>query len=159
MTWTGLLKSLSGLIIFLVLLVVGGVMGYQYLASQLMTPPAKPVFPNDNPTAATKAAPKPSAGASAPAAPKPETSPSLEPSPEASPKPADPANSYKAKVNFGDGLNVRESPTREGDRIAGVDNNEEVTVLETSTDGAWEKIRTADGTEGWVKAGYTTKLQ
>ncbi len=80
------------------------------------------------------------------------------PSSKPSPKPTE-TEGYRAKITQEIGLNIRESPQADGPRIGGVDYNEEVIVLEESPDKNWQKIRLPDSSiEGWVKAGYTDRL-
>jgi uncharacterized protein YgiM (DUF1202 family) len=56
-------------------------------------------------------------------------------------------------------LVLRQGPSRETERIGGLDYNQRVTVLETSSDGEWTRIRlTGSGVEGWVKAGNTERI-
>jgi uncharacterized protein YgiM (DUF1202 family) len=57
------------------------------------------------------------------------------------------------------GLNLRESPSRDAVRIGGVVANTRITVLEESPDHEWQRVRLEDsGREGWVKAGYTERF-
>ncbi|WP_445924974.1 SH3 domain-containing protein [Leptodesmis sp.] len=128
-----------------------GFFASQVLIAQFTTPPPKPIFPNDNP----KPQPSPKTAASPPAtqpaSPAPSPSPSISPSPQAS--------GYKARIVLDNGLNVREQPNAESSRIAGVDYDQQVTVLEESPDKEWQKIRTEpDGVVGWIKSGYTERL-
>jgi len=53
----------------------------------------------------------------------------------------------------GDVLNVRNSPSRQGERIAGFSNGTQVSVIDgpQEADGlVWWKVRSEDGIEGWV---------
>ncbi len=172
MSWSGLVKLLSGFLIAIALIVGGSVFAAQYLITQFTAAPPKPVFPNDKPAPKPKAAsaPKAKTVAAAPSPkPSPEASPS--PSPEASPSPSpeasatpaakppkQQANEYKARISLSEGLNLRSEPSRDGARIGGVDYNDEVTVLENSADGEWQRVRIeATGDEGWIKAGYANR--
>lgn len=125
----------------------------RYMLARLATPPPRPTFPNDpSPTAANSPA------ATAPVA-EPAASSSVAANP--SPSPASPSPSpteYRAKVNQPIGLIVRAEPDANAAQIAGVEFNRELTVLENSSDGAWQKVRLADGTEGWVKGGNTERI-
>ncbi|MDZ4065047.1 MAG: SH3 domain-containing protein [Coriobacteriia bacterium] len=57
-----------------------------------------------------------------------------------------------------DGLNFRESPTKDGKLIRGLEKGDKLTYLET--DGDWYKVRASDGAEGYVTSSDTyTKLQ
>ncbi|MGQ9870329.1 MAG: SH3 domain-containing protein [Leptodesmis sp.] len=151
MRGSGFLKVFSGFLIAFALVTGLGFFASQVLIAQFTTPPPKPIFPNDNP----KPQPSPKTAASPPAtqpaSPAPSPSPSISPSPQAS--------GYKARIVLDNGLNVREQPNAESSRIAGVDYDQQVTVLEESPDKEWQKIRTEpDGVVGWIKSGYTERL-
>lgn len=52
------------------------------------------------------------------------------------------------------GLFLRSAPDADADRLGGIVQGEAVTLLSTSSDGQWQRVRRElDGTEGWVKAG------
>ncbi|BAY52473.1 hypothetical protein NIES2134_124570 [Thermostichus vulcanus NIES-2134] len=72
---------------------------------------------------------------------------SPEPSPTESPQP-----NPEGRVIYGEGLRVRDRPSREANALGGVAFDEVVTILERSEDGEWLKIRTKDNLEGWVLA-------
>lgn len=149
MGWSGFFKGFSAVVVAIVLLLGGSYALLQFLVAQFTAPPPRPTFPNDKPAATVKpAAAKPSPPpAPAIAAPK--------PSPTPSPTPA----AKRARITLGEGLNVRQAPSAEAERVDGVDYNDEVTVLETSPDQEWIKIRIAgSGVEGWIKSGYTEPL-
>lgn len=151
MSGSGFLKVFSGFLIAFALVAGLGFFASQVLIAQFTTPPPKPVFPNDNP----KPQPSPKTAASPPAAqpasPDPSPSPSVSPSPQAS--------GHKARIVLDNGLNVREQPNAESSRIAGVDYDQQVTVLEESPDKEWQKIRIEpDGAVGWIKSGYTERV-
>jgi Bacterial SH3 domain len=146
MRW--LAKTFTGLLLAATLLAVGGYFGVNYLMSQLTKLPPKPTFPNDNPdflkNNAKKVDPKSTA--------KPKES-EKEP---AKPKPL-PAGAFEGRVTYAEGLVLRDSATRNSPTLGGVEMNEKVTVLETSTDGEWQKIRTVNDKEGWIRGGYVQK--
>jgi uncharacterized protein YgiM (DUF1202 family) len=52
-------------------------------------------------------------------------------------------------------LNIRSTPSTEGDIVGKAAHNEVVTLVE-KTDDSWWKIRTADGEEGYAYAQYLT---
>ena len=54
-------------------------------------------------------------------------------------------------------LNIRSTPTTEGDIVGKAAHNEVVTLVE-KTDDSWWKIRTADGEEGYAYAQYLSPL-
>ena len=168
MTWSGFLKSFSAFLVAIALLLGGGFFVLQYLIGQFTSPPPKPTFPNDQPSTPAQSAsrpsppPKPTAQPSPPTAvASPSASPSASPAPTASPSPqSSPANVYRARITISEGLNVRQGPGADTDRVSGVDYNQEVTVLEESEDKEWVKIRIdATGEEGWIKSGYTEKAE
>jgi len=54
-------------------------------------------------------------------------------------------------------LNIRSTPSTEGDIIGKAAHNEVVTLIE-KTDDAWWKIKTADGEEGYAYAQYLSPM-
>lgn len=151
MSWSGLLKVLSGLLLAVALIVSGGYVTAQYLIAQFTAPPPRPTFPNDKPSPKSKlSTPKPKPAAAIAPAPKPSPSPSPTPT-----KSVD----YRARIVLENGLNVREAPDRDSARVGGVDYNEEVIVLEDSSDQEWQKVRVeGSNVEGWIKSGYTERV-
>lgn len=127
-----------------------GVALTRYLLERLATPPPRPVFANDP----SPAPASPGAATASPATPSPEAAP---PSPEASPSPS-PTDGYAARVTQPIGLILRDQPSREAGRIGGIEFNQQLTVLEDSPDGAWQRVRLANGAEGWVRSGNTQRL-
>jgi hypothetical protein len=151
MTWSGLFKILSGFLVAIGLLVGAGYMGIQYLITQFTAPPPRPSFPNDKPS------PRPSAKNSSTPSVKPTVGQTPSPSPSASAQAASAqaALNYRAKITLEKGLNVRENPNLDSNRVGGVDYNDEVIVLEETVDKEWQRIRSeATGIEGWIKSGY-----
>ncbi|EKQ69412.1 SH3 domain-containing protein [Leptolyngbyaceae cyanobacterium JSC-12] len=154
MSWSGFFKGFSAVLIAIVLLLGGSFFAFQFVVSQFTAPPPRPTFPNDTPSPAAKpaAAIKPSAAAS-PAVPSP--SPVASPTPSPSPKPAATA-AKRARITLGEGLNIRQGPSADTERVGGVDYSDEVTILEESPDKEWVKVRVeSSGAEGWIKSGYT----
>lgn len=172
--WKDLVKIVSGFLLALVLLATIGWTASRYVVAQFTALPPRPVFDNDpspSPAAKPATAAKPPAAAASPAAetapspaaataPSPEAAaspaPSPQPSESPSPSPAPTAN-YQARISLDQGLNMREGPTVDAQRVGGVDYNEEVTVLEESSDKEWVRVRTTGGQEGWIKSGYTER--
>lgn len=153
MSWSDLTKVLSGVFLAIALMVSGCFFAAQYIIAQFTAPPSKPTFPNDNPSAKARLQPAP---AVKPVATKPLPKPEVSPKP--SPTPSDSVG-YRARITLSQGLNLRESPSREAARIGGVDINTRITVLETSSDQEWQRVRLeSSGREGWVKAGYTERI-
>lgn len=58
------------------------------------------------------------------------------------------------RVNEPLGLYLRSAPAADANRLGGIVQGEAVTLLETSADGQWQRVRRElNGSEGWVKAG------
>lgn len=146
MTWGGLFKFLTGFTLAIALLFLAGVGVTRYLITQLSTPPPKPIFANDSPIAQAS----PVARSIPPA-----SQSALPPSPSPTPLPA---GAHEAQVNEPIGLVLRQAPSRDSDRIGGVDYKEKLTVLQASPDGEWEKVRLeSSNIEGWIRAGNTDR--
>ncbi|MBW4660884.1 MAG: SH3 domain-containing protein [Drouetiella hepatica Uher 2000/2452] len=141
MSLSGISKFILGLLLAIALLAMAGYGATRYVLTQLATPPVRPVFPND---------PSPTPGAP------PKSSPS--PSPSPSPTPISVAEGYLARVTQPIGLILRQEPSGDAAQVGGVDFNQELTVLEEAPDGAWQRVRLADGTEGWIKGSNTEKV-
>jgi hypothetical protein len=138
----GLSKFLLGFTLAVAILLGAGVIVYNFVSGRLASQPARPTFPNDlQPKAAV--AKDPAKPAPAEVAKEPEPAP---------------AEGYAAKVTQPVGLLVRAEPSADSNQVDGVAFEEEVTVLETSADGGWQRIKLANGSEGWVKGGNTEKL-
>jgi hypothetical protein len=151
MSVPGVFKFILGFALAIALLFLAGAGLTRYLLSRLTTPPPRPTFTND---------PSPSPAASPAASPPVATSPapSVAASPAASPSPSPSPVGYRARVTQPIGLILRQEPSAEAARIGGIEFNEEVTVLEDSPDGGWQKVRAASGAEGWVKGGNTAQI-
>jgi hypothetical protein len=141
----GLSKFLLGFTLAVAILFGAGVVFTNFVIGRLSTLPARPTFPND-------IQPKSSAAQNAPKT----TADGAVKAPE--PAIAAPAEGYAAKVTQPIGLLVREEPSADSGQVDGVALDDQVTVLETSSDGEWQRIKTSNGTEGWVKGGNTEKL-
>jgi cytoskeletal protein RodZ len=169
--FSGLLQFILGFFLGIIILVgLTSALGY-LMFSRLAATPNKPVFPEENkskPKATTadkkaseKSASKPEVSPSpkaTTASPSPEVSPSPSPSPKA--KEDLPPGAYKAKVTWSGGLSLRSNPSKDSERVSGVDYDDELIVLESSADGVWAKVRSANGgQEGWVKVGNFKKTE
>ncbi|XFA72410.1 SH3 domain-containing protein [Thermosynechococcaceae cyanobacterium Okahandja] len=71
------------------------------------------------------------------------------PTPSDSPEPS-PDPLKEGRVTYGEGLRVRDRPSRDAEALGGVEFHEIVTILERSSDGEWVKVRTQSDLEGWV---------
>lgn len=160
------MKRLSGLLQFMVgfvlgvAILVGGATAVAYmLLSGMNSNPPKPVFTEEKKeeTKEEKAA-KPQAEV--------KESPTAAPAPKASPKPSPEetkretkSEGYQARVTWQSGLSLRSEPTSESTRLGGLDYNTEVSVVGTSSDGQWHRVRLSDGREGWIKAGNISRVE
>jgi len=160
------MKRLSGLLQFMlgfvmgVAILVGGATAVAYmLLSGMNSNPPKPVFTEEKKeeTKEEKAA-KPQAEV--------KESPTAAPAPKASPKPSPEetkretkSEGYQARVTWQSGLSLRSEPTSESTRLGGLDYNTKVSVVGTSSDGQWHRVRLSDGREGWIKAGNISRVQ
>jgi pyruvate/2-oxoglutarate dehydrogenase complex dihydrolipoamide acyltransferase (E2) component len=152
MRQSSVVRALSGFLLAIALIVGGGYLTTQYVIAKFTELPPRPTFPNDKPS------PNPAKPATKPAASQPKASPvvAVSPAPAPSATSSPKADQKMARITLGEGLNVRENPSVEAGRVGGVDYNEVVTVVETSPDQEWQKIRVEkSGLEGWIKSGYT----
>jgi outer membrane biosynthesis protein TonB len=171
------MKRLSGLLQFMlgfvmgVAILVGGAtaVAYMFLAGMNSNPP-KPVFTEEKKeeTKEEKAAVKPVATTPVKEEPKAEVkeSPKAAPAPKASPKPSpeerkqeSTSEGYQATVTWQSGLSLRSEPTSQSTRLGGLDYNTKVSVVGTSSDGQWQRVRLSDGREGWIKSGNISRQQ
>ncbi|TRU92279.1 MAG: SH3 domain-containing protein [Microcystis wesenbergii Mw_QC_S_20081001_S30D] len=172
------MKRLSGLLQFMVgfvlgvAILVGGATAVAYmLLSGMNSNPPKPVFTEEKKeeTKEEKTAVKPSPTATTPVQEQPQAevkeSPNA-PAPKASPKPSPEARKkettsegYQARVTWQSGLSLRSQPTSQSTRLGGLDYNTKVSVVGTSSDGQWQRVRLSDGREGWIKAGNISRVQ
>ncbi|TRV05149.1 MAG: SH3 domain-containing protein [Microcystis wesenbergii Mw_MB_S_20031200_S109] len=173
------MKRLSGLLQFMVgfvlgvAILVGGATAVAYmLLSGMNSNPPKPVFTEEKKeeTKEEKTAVKPSPTATTPVQEQPQAevkeSPTAAPAPKAAPKPSPEetkrettSEGYQARVTWQSGLSLRSQPTSQSTRLGGLDYNTKVSVVGTSSDGQWQRVRLSDGREGWIKAGNISKVQ
>ncbi|MGI0488719.1 SH3 domain-containing protein [Pantanalinema rosaneae CENA516] len=152
MRQSNVVRALSGFFLAIALIVGGGYLTTQFVIAKFTELPPRPTFPNDKPS------PSPTKPAAKPATSQPKASPvvAVSPSPTPSATPSAKPEGDRARITLGEGLNVRESASVESSRVGGVDYNEVVTILETSPDQEWQKVRLEkSGLEGWIKSGYT----
>lgn len=151
---SGVFRVILGIALALALLFLAGAGLTRYLLTRLATPPPRPTFPND-PSPSVVASPTGSPVSPAAATPPSPASPVAEASPSPSPSPS--PQGYQARITQPIGLIVRQEPSAGAAQIGGVEYNREVTILEDSPDGGWQKIRLGN-LEGWVKGGNTQRL-
>lgn len=155
-------QFILGFFLGVFLLAAGGAgLGFIFF-SRLAAPPPKPIFseekPASSPDSKQEKAPTKKAATKKEVAEQPKASPSPAEKTETAEKL--PPGSYKARVNWSSGLSLRAEPSKEAERIGGVEYNQEIIILEKSRDGQWEKVRVAGGSqEGWVKAGNVEKIE
>lgn len=156
---SGLLQFMVGFVLGVVILVGGATAVAYMLLSGMNSNPPKPVFTEEKKeeTKEEKAA-KPQAEV--------KESPTAAPAPKASPKPSPEetkretkSEGYQARVTWQSGLSLRSEPTSESTRLGGLDYNTKVSVVGTSSDGQWHRVRLSDGREGWIKAGNISRVE
>lgn len=68
-----------------------------------------------------------------------------------------PEGAYLARVIWKEGLKLRAEPSKDAERVGGVEYNWELIIL--SENGEWQKVRIpSSGQEGWIKAGNVEKI-
>ncbi|NJN87019.1 MAG: SH3 domain-containing protein [Leptolyngbyaceae cyanobacterium SL_7_1] len=161
----GLIKFFTGFTMAIAILFFAGVSLSRYAIARLTILPPKPMFPNDNPplspvptanpvASSPTTAPSPTVVAPSSVAPTPSVLPSVSPTPS----PTSETAGYQARVVQPIGLILRDNPSRDSSQIGGVEYNEAVVVLETSSDGEWLRVQLpGSNMEGWIKAGNTEK--
>lgn len=152
MSWSGFTKFILGVLLAAAILFGTGVALTRYLLARLATPPPRPVFAND------PSPPPPSPVATEAAASPPAEAPAESPPAESSPSPSPSPDGYPARVIQPIGLILRQEPSAEAGQIGGIEFNQQITVLEDSSDGGWQRVRLGNGAEGWVKAGNTERV-
>lgn len=152
MTLAGVAKFVIGVSLAIALMIGGSVLVGLYFMFKVTSHPPKPVFDNEKVNHPAAKAEKP---------------PSLttKPSPsETTSKPSDTSTklapgTYKARVNWSQGLSLRAEPNADAARIGGLDYNQQIVVIEESADKNWQKVRLVDGVEGWIKAGNLERVE
>ncbi|WP_202220238.1 SH3 domain-containing protein [Okeania sp. KiyG1] len=142
MNFYSLFKFLVGFILAILLLAGASAAAVLYFAAKLTRMPEKPIFTNEKPIAQK-------VSTSSPGATNTNLSNQLDP------------GAYRAIVVEPIGLILRDTPSRDANRIGGISYQEKVIVLEESSDKRWQKVRVDDGSNrtGWVSGGNTEKLE
>jgi Bacterial SH3 domain len=149
MNLSGIFNFIIGFLLAILLLTGASVAAALYFAAKLTAAPERPTFPNEvqNSQSVSKIS-----------QPIVKVSPEVTPSESPTPKPLE-AGAYRAIVTQPIGLILRDSPTREANRIGGIAYKEKVVVLEDTPDKEWQRVRIEDNdSEGWVKGGNTEKI-
>lgn len=155
MSWSGGAKFVSGFILAIVLLFIAGASLTHYLLALLVAPASESsAADQEAPSTVGSSAANPAATSTAPT-PAGELSPSVLPS--FSPLPSPSPQGYQAKVTQPIPVTVRQAASPDAAQVGIVEYNQQITVLENSPDGAWQKIRSGN-IEGWVKAGNTQQI-
>ena len=134
----GFFKFLVGFILAILLLAGASAAAVLYFAAKLTRMPEKPIFQNEKPVVQkVNTSPQPT-----------NTTNELDP------------GTYRAIVIEPIGLILRDIPSRNSNRIGGISYQEEVIVLEETSDRRWQKVRVDDGSDriGWVSGGNTEPL-
>lgn len=150
MSWSGLGKVLTGFVLSLVLLFFAGAAATRYFITKLTAPPPRPTFDNDAPTQAENSSSETEQAIAT----------SEEPSSEPAARPTRPLEpgAYEARVTQPIGLVLREEPNQDSSQLGGVEYEQQIVVLEESSDGEWLRVRLTNDSEGWVKAGNTERV-
>jgi hypothetical protein len=152
MSLSGIAKFLIGFILGVALLAGSAAVAAYYFWTQLSTLPTKPVFPEEKSKTSPSAKKTSSPTASQSGSNKQPTSTKLPPKEL-------PPGAYKVRVNWSQGLILRDAPGPDATRIGGVTFNQELIVLKESDDQKWQKVRFAESDqEGWIKAGNTERV-
>jgi hypothetical protein len=149
--FSGFAQLILGFTVAILLVVGGSVAASLYLVARLTALPPKPDFSAHSSeiaiaTPTTSPSPSPNPASTPTASPNPKSSPSPSPSPT-------PSGLYQAKVVWPDGLVLRAEPSYEAASVGGVAFDAKVAVLEEQDAGAWQRIRSESGDEGWVVGG------
>ncbi len=152
----GVLQLLIGITLGLALMVGGSLAAGYYLFTKLSVTPERPTFAEEKPKQPIpSASPATNTSTNKKASPTPILNPAPSPAP---PSPEVEAGLYKGVINWSDGLILRDAAGNSANRIGGVGYNQQVVVLEESSDQNWQKIRiVATGKVGWIKAGNMDK--
>lgn len=147
-------KFFMGFLLALAILAGGSVAAALYFVTKLTALPPKPTFPNDSPAKVVASAPK-----AKPPANQSQTTPSQPtPSPTSTPTPL-PPGAYRARVSWPEGLVLRDKPTYESGSIGGIAYNDQVVILEVTSNKEWERVRLeSSNEEGWVRGGNTERI-
>lgn len=145
--FSGFAQLVLGFTVAILLVVGGSVAASLYLVARLTALPPKPDFSahsSDMAIESSTATPTPS--------PSPSAAPTTTPTPTPTSQPEDNAL-YQARVVWPEGLVIRAEPNYDATSLGGVAFDASVSVLEERDSGAWQRIRTRTGEEGWVVGG------
>lgn len=146
MNLSGIAQFFIGVILGISILGVSGAAAGYYFFSKMAVTPSKPVFPEERPQSS-------------------EVSTTSEAGEEEAtiPEPAPvelPAGAYRVRVNWPDGLSLRDKPSLDANRLEIIPYEAEMIVLKTTDDGKWDRVRLPNSNnEGWVKAGNSDRIE
>ena len=157
MTISGFFQFIIGFILGIIFFSTG-IAGAAYLYfTTTGANPSKPTFPEEKQPKVAQEQP------SSTSANKNDSSPAHSSSkPETKPEKKDnlPPGAYRAKVTWSTGLSLRSGPSKDAERIGGVEYDWEIIILGYSDDRQWQQVRMpGSGKEGWVKAGNVAKIE
>lgn len=150
---SSLFQFIIGFFLGVILFGAGVAGGAYFFLTTVVVNPSKPMFEEEKVSENKAEKPKPTAT---------QTKAEAKPTPVEEKKETDniPDGAYKAKVTWSTGLSLRAQPSKDAERVGGIDYNTEIIVLTTSNDNQWQKVRIpTSGVEGWVKAGNTAKIE
>ncbi len=159
MSISGVVQFIVGFMLGCVLLVGGTGTAAYFFLTRLSANPPKPIFAEEQKEKATT----PETKDTQPVAATTEEKTPVE-KPEEKVKPVEvkeklEPGAYRAKVTWSTGLSLRAEPSIESERIGSVLYNQEIIILEESSDKQWQKIRFPNTkSTGWVKAGNIEKI-
>jgi uncharacterized protein YgiM (DUF1202 family) len=156
MTLAGVAKFVLGVSLAIAILMGSSVLVAVYFMYRVTTHPPKPVFANEKVT--KKAQNLLQAKTTEP---KTLSATQLDEQPISSKNSSQPLTpgTYKARVIWQQGLSLRTEPSQDSERIGGLEYNQQIVVLEETADKSWQKVRLADGEEGWIKTGNIERIQ
>ena len=156
MTLGNVVKFVLGVSLAIAIIISGSAVGALYFMHKVTARPPKPVFSNETLTA--KAQPK-ATKAQAKLVPSTKSTTQPSPSQDSSQKALEPGT-YRARVTWTQGLSLRSEPNLSSERIGGLEYNQQIVVLEESSDKNWQKVRLADAEqEGWIKVGNIERVE
>ena len=147
MNLSSIAQFVLGVILGVTILGVSGAAAGYYFFSKMAVIPSRPIFPEERPqSSAETASPEEEAE---------EVAAIPEPSPVNLP-----SDAYRVRVNWPDGLSLRDKPSLDANRLEVIPYDAEMIVLETTDDGKWDRVRLpGSDNEGWVKAGNSDRIE
>lgn len=159
MSISGFIQFILGFLLGVFMLTGAGAAAAYFFLNRMSEAPPQPVYSEENPSEAEKKEPA-SAGDSHQQT---KTTSATNPKPEKEEEPTIQERfgeqAYEARVTWPNGLSLRANPSLEASRVGGVYYEDKLVILETSTDGDWQKVYVpASGQQAWVKAGNVEKI-